>query len=141
MKYIYVILAFVLVSNIQAKEIETEQYRVVGYKKGNNSIHSVSNTVKLTPKLHLYIPNAFSPDNDGINDTFFAASDNLDEFKMNVYNRWGELIFTSSRIGSIWDGMYKGTEAPQDAYVYVIEAKKFSDEHMTVFKGTVSLVR
>lgn len=139
MKNIILIIALLIGCNIQAQR--SDLYRVVAFQKDNNRIHSESNTVKLATKLHLYIPNAFSPDNDGINDTFSATGDDIDEFNMTVYNRWGEVVFLSTSLNNSWNGNYKGKEAPQDTYVYVIETKRSSDDKLSIHKGTISLLR
>lgn len=134
------IAAMILTSSLFGQDTAGEVFRVVAFKKNDNSIQSISNQVKMKPKLHIYVPDAFSPDGDGINDLFFAVSDNVDLFSMSIYNRWGELMFTSSDISENWDGQFKGEKANQDAYVYVIEAKRLGDINSSVFKGTVSLI-
>ena len=134
------IAAMILVSSLFGQNTAGEVFRVVAFKKNDNSIQSLSNQVKVKPKLHIYIPDAFSPDGDGINDLFSAVSDNVDVFTMRIYNRWGELIYTSSDITETWDGKFRGEKANQDAYVYLIEAKRLGDINSSVFKGTVSLI-
>jgi gliding motility-associated-like protein len=72
--------------------------------------------------LLIWVPNAFSPNGDGLNDEFMAYS-NLDvdiTFKMMVFNKWGEEIFSSTDINKGWDGTFKGAVCPQDMYTWVI---------------------
>ena len=72
---------------------------------------------------NIYIPNAFSPDGDGLNDEFkvIGNSDNISTFHMYIYDRWGTLVFESSDISAGWDGKYKGNPSPTGAYVYKVE--------------------
>lgn len=116
-------------------------YRVVAFKNTDNYIVSVSNIIEHKKKLHIHVPNAFSPDGDGINDTFAAVSDGVEDYTMDVYNRWGEVIFHSEDISESWNGEYQGRKLVQDAYVYVISARAIEDDKSTILKGTVSLIR
>lgn len=116
-------------------------YRVVAYKNTDNYVISVSNIIECKKKLHIHVPNAFSPDGDGINDTFAAVSDGVEDYIMDVYNRWGEVVFHSENISESWNGEYKGIKSVQDAYVYVISARAIEDGQPTILKGTVSLIR
>ncbi len=83
--------------------------------------------VTVEPEFTLYVPNAFTPNGDGKNDIFLAYGNEISSFKMGVYDRWGNLIFTSDDIMSGWDGRASdGSEiAQQDVYVYKIAVKDF----------------
>jgi gliding motility-associated-like protein len=93
---------------------------------------------------YLNIPNAFSPDGDGLNEYFFPRellSSGVTVFKMDIYNRWGENIFTTDKIdGRGWDGMYNGKPQNMGVYVYVIDVE-FKNKIKKSFKGNVTLVR
>ncbi len=74
----------------------------------------------------LYIPNAFSPNNDGINDLFLIASSPETEvlkFDLKIFDRWGNLIFNSDNIVDSWNGTYKDRLVPEGVYVYIIDTK------------------
>jgi gliding motility-associated-like protein len=88
----------------------------------------------------LYVPNTFTPDGDGINDTFFAKATEVKTFKLYVFNRWGDKIFESDRLDRFWDGTYKGTASPIDTYVWRIDLTELSGE-ASVHYGHVNLVR
>ena len=82
-----------------------------------------SDSVLLRPcELLIWMPTAFTPNGDELND-IFAPKYNLDldfEFKMLVFNKWGEEIFSSSDIKIGWDGTFKGVPCPPDMYTWTI---------------------
>lgn len=98
-------------------------YRVTAFKKGKNNMFSVSNTVEITPPVSVYIPNAFTPDGDGLNDIFIPVGKGITEYTLQIFDRWGELIFQSSDFNKGWDGTYKSEPVPMGSYVYKISAK------------------
>jgi gliding motility-associated-like protein len=81
--------------------------------------------VEVTPDFALYIPNAFTPDGNGKNDVFQPMGVGIDEdnYRMDVFDRWGENIFTSNNFRKGWDGSVKGSSktAPQGVYVYKLQ--------------------
>ncbi len=76
--------------------------------------------VYITPHISIYIPNAFSPNEDNHNNTFRAYGENIEEFQMWIFNRWGQEIFYSAVMENGWDGTYKGKQVENDVYVYRI---------------------
>ena len=78
--------------------------------------------VIINPFSTIYIPNAFTPDDDGINDTWFVKGSNMYEFELKIYNRWGVLMFYTNDPFEGWTGLSPKTskEAEQDVYVYTI---------------------
>lgn len=99
--------------------------------------------VTVKPSFELYVPNAFTPDGDEFNNTFMASGYGILEtdFTMEIYNRWGELIFESHNMQIGWDGSYAGTERVQDGtYTWVI---RFKDLTNTLHEknGHLSLLR
>ena len=94
---------------------------------------------------NFYVPNAFSPDGDGLNDVFKVTcnSENISSFRMYIYNRWGALVFESKEISLGWDGEYKGKPASQGVYVYKIEYSigTSAQDESRLKSGTVMLVR
>ncbi len=103
-------------------------YRIVAQRNdgfGNNDnreVKSTSNEDCVTGISKLYVPNAFSPNDDGINDAFFAKGLYIQKFKIKIYDRWGSKVFESSDINEKWDGTFKEKRAPEDVYIYVIQA-------------------
>ena len=92
----------------------------------------------------LFVPNAFTPDGDGYNDTFNAKADNIIEYEMLIYNRWGDMIYQSESLENDWDGTFMGKEVQIDVYVYKIYYT-YQDESGSINKGQqtgrVSLIR
>jgi gliding motility-associated-like protein len=91
-----------------------------------------------------FIPNAFSPNKDGVNDFFMPQINNIMEYQIEIFDRWGEEIFYSSDINVGWDGNYKGHAAQMEVYVYQITVKGHDAELRVGNKsivGVVSLVR
>ncbi|MCB0597700.1 MAG: gliding motility-associated C-terminal domain-containing protein, partial [Phaeodactylibacter sp.] len=96
----------------------------------------------------VYIPNAFSPNEDGRNDRFVLYADvpNVQEVaSMQIFNRWGAVVFEQSNflpndLSLGWDGTFKGKEAPAGAYTYVFRVR-FLDEVELEYTGAVHLVR
>jgi len=80
-------------------------------------------SVLLEAPAHIYFPNAFSPDGDGINDTFGPVGHSIDEFEMSIFNRFGELVFYTDDIHVRWDGTVNGKEQLTGVYVYKYRAK------------------
>jgi len=89
----------------------------------------------------IYVPNAFTPDGNSINAEFFALGVNIDDFKMEVYNRWGELIYTGDAQSKSWDGTYKNLPCPDGVYVWKIYYSDLFTEDSYTIAGHVSLLR
>jgi len=68
----------------------------------------------------IFIPDAFTPNGDAHNNVFAAKGSNVKDFEMLIFNRWGELIFSSNNINNGWDGTYQGHLVQQDVYVWKI---------------------
>ncbi len=110
---------------------------------GEDSVY-VRFTVPPSPEPQpglIFLPNAFSPDGDGLNDAFRAitSSGNIASFRMYIYNRWGVLVFESNDITRGWDGSYDGRQAPAGTYVYRVDYTA-SDQDFNL-TGTVVLIR
>ncbi len=99
----------------------------------------------------LAFPNAFTPANngptDGVydpasydNDFFFPVHDGVEKYRLQVFNRWGELVFETSDVRKGWDGYYRGQPAKQDVYAWKAYAR-FSDGRETTLSGDVTLIR
>lgn len=90
-----------------------------------------------------YMPNAFTPNGDGINDVFMPTALDIVDLEFEIFNAWGERVFMTSNPQQGWDGTYKGKLSPQGIYLYKISFKGYSNKLLRNynFKGTVSLLR
>ena len=88
----------------------------------------------------LYIPNAFSPNGDGINDVFLAYGTNIKTIKMQIFNKWGELIYESDDKTKGWNGKYEDQFVQMDVYVYRIECE-WIDGNTRKRIGNISLIK
>ena len=116
-------------------------YRVVAFKNQNNPIESISNAVVIEKPYAIYSPNAFSPDGDGINDLFKISGQGMIDFQIEIFNRWGQMVYESIDLSNGWDGTFKGKNLPTGTYVYKIKTSKYGVEQKLVKNGTVALVR
>lgn len=95
---------------------------------------------------NIFIPNTFSPNNDGVNDWFFPRGSGLFKIQgMRIFNRWGELVFQKANITpndplSGWNGRYNGRLLTSDVYTYLIEIVCENSEVLS-FKGNVTLIQ
>ncbi|MEZ4737973.1 MAG: gliding motility-associated C-terminal domain-containing protein [Flavobacteriales bacterium] len=89
----------------------------------------------------VWIPSSFTPDNDGINDKWYWVSEcKAEDFVMQVFDRWGELIYTSKDPFGSWDGTANGATAPTGVYVYNTSYRLPYQERKEA-KGAITLVR
>ena len=88
----------------------------------------------------VFIPNAFTPNGDRVNDILFVRSVFIDEMQLIIYNRWGEEVFSTRDINIGWDGTFKGKELPPDSFAYWLTARCL-DGVSIVRRGNVSLLR
>lgn len=96
--------------------------------------------VPLCQEPYIFIPRAFSPNDDGLNDKMFVRGEYLKELEFAIYNRWGERVFYSTSLENGWDGTYNGKPVAPDVYGYYVKGtcKKgeqfFSKGNITVLK-------
>lgn len=103
---------------------------------------TVVKILEVEDQYSLYIPKAFTPNNDGRNDEFEAYAPNVAEIQIAVYNRWGQRVFAASQFPFKWNGRMNntGSELPSGSYVYSIQAiDKYGKKR--AYNGTVNLLR
>lgn len=105
-------------------------------------VDTISHIVTIEVPYLFFIPNAFSPNEDGKNEIFTVKGEGIIEFSMMIFDRWGNFIFYSDDINEGWDGKANlGTEVAQnDVYVYSIKLTDLKKKTHN-FKGTVTLVK
>lgn len=119
---------------------ERRIYRVTAVQSANAGIISQSNHAAVAPEMTLFVPNTFTPNGDGLNETFGAKGEGIGWYDMQIYDRWGNLIFHSSNPNQQWDGTYNRKKAPEGAYVYKIFARGVFEGAKSI-DGTVTLLR
>jgi gliding motility-associated-like protein len=103
---------------------------------------SASDSINIYYDPILYIPNTFTPDSNpnGLNSYFQAIGSNIADFKMDIYNRWGELIRTLNSLDETWDGTYNGAQCQDGTYTWKVVLTDFEQiNHVHV--GHVNLLR
>ena len=91
-------------------------------------------------KTFIFVPTAFTPNGDGLNDQFKVVSQDIINIDMQIYSRWGERLFESKDQNYGWDGTYKGVRVEDGAYLYLIEAQT-TDMKWHTLNGTVTVLR
>jgi len=110
----------------------------------NNCVGVDSILVQDVCPTFVFVPNVFSPNFDGVNDYFAIQGRNILSLKMSIYDRWGELIFSSNEIDVAWDGTFKNQVLPDGVYVYLIEVEGYDykgDTYNELFKGDLSILK
>jgi len=82
---------------------------------------TVYKAIEVMPEYYIYVPNAFTPNDDRNNPYFSISTINIASVHLHIYNRWGEMIYESDDKYFRWDGTYKGKMVPDDVYVWVID--------------------
>jgi gliding motility-associated-like protein len=117
----------------------TVKYTVTDALTGCQS--ETEKTVIVTPYFRLYIPSAFTPNGDGLNDIFEIYGSAIEKYELNIFDRWGGKMYESVNISQPWEGKVSGAhDAPQGAYVYMIKVKDNKGKEYE-YTGTVTLLR
>lgn len=106
----------------------------------NEGIISYSNIADASGRSSLFVPSAFTPNSDEHNNIFTVVGAYIKSFEINIYNRYGEKIFTGHSLDESWDGSYKGEPVQEGAYVYVINALGIDTKHHNL-SGTITVLR
>ena len=123
--------------------IDTGTYIVMLITSNNfGCIDTAYEKVVVIPEVTFFIPNAFSPNNDGFNDTFIPKGVFISYFEIVIFDRWGNSIFFSDDINKHWDGIanYGLEKAQQDVYVYRIKIIDIYNRKKN-YIGNISLLR
>ena len=103
--------------------------------------------IDIAPKVAYFLPNAFTPNSDALNDLFFGKGFflGMQNFNLTIWNRWGELVFEASdfkpndpTVG--WNGEFDNRPMNPGVFVWVAEVS-FIDGYREVYKGSVTLIR
>jgi gliding motility-associated-like protein len=144
MKPLTLILLFLVICNFLIAggndDKNKMKYKITAVKKGETAVISESNISEINLPLAIYIPKAFTPNGDGLNDSFGIAGEGISEFNISIFNKWGEMIFESKSLDDQWNGMYGGVVVQDGAYVYHIDIRT-TDKKSVVKSGTVTVLK
>jgi gliding motility-associated-like protein len=120
---------------------KTPGYVLIKAKVGGKSITFGSPARVKFAAINIYVPRVFTPNGDGTNDILKPILVGIASFHyFSVYNRWGNLIFTTADANQGWDGRFKGVPQPVETYLWIAEGIDVEGRKI-VQKGMVSLVR
>jgi len=102
---------------------------------------TVTKEVVILPEVIIYAPNTFTPDGDEFNQTWRIYIEGVDEFnfELQIFNRWGEIIYESHDVNASWDGTYNGQLVPQGTYTWIVRAKETISDRKHVWNGHIFL--
>jgi gliding motility-associated-like protein len=137
-------------------KISTDQnpeykYRDTGFFKVRLTVKNqyycsdtIEKMLRVIPEVTFYMPNAFTPNDDAINEEFKGKgfTVGMNNFNMSIWNRWGELLFNTNNVDSGWNGLKNntGSPAPEGVYIYEVSYKN-PDGNLQRIKGYVTLTR
>lgn len=139
--YTYSIPGYIMQQDSVIAELDAGSYHYVISDMHNCLASGDADITKESRNCAVFIPNAFSPNGDGINDLFrIIAHDDIHDYHMAIYGRWGQLIFECNDPEKGWNGMGKGGSLPTGSYLYIIT---FTDSKMQARKekGVFLLIR
>ena len=126
------------------KAIATKNYKVTITDLNTGCVVVAFKRIKVVEvncgEPDIFIPSAFTPNNDLANDVLFVRGSNVKSIDFQLYNRWGEQVFETQNINVGWDGKYKGREVDPGVFVYHLKAICFDDQEYFT-KGDVTLIR
>ncbi|MBK7148448.1 MAG: gliding motility-associated C-terminal domain-containing protein [Bacteroidetes bacterium] len=129
-------------ANTDATPIANTLYTVNVTDENGCSASSETN-VTVNSITDIFIPNAFSPNNDGNNDflQLYGDVNTIQYIDFKVFNRWGEMVFSSSNHQFQWDGTYKGELVDRGAYIYTMNVVFINGYSRDDYKGSVTILR
>lgn len=120
---------------------DTGNYDITLYvTKNKGCMDSISKTVNVIAKPYLHVPNAFSPNGDHLNDAYEVVARNISDFKIAIFNKWGEQIYQSTNQDFSWDGQYQGQDVPLGSYLYEVTAKSYQGEFLKK-SGSIKILK
>jgi gliding motility-associated-like protein len=126
--------------NPEASPIQTTVYQLTVFDE-NNCPRLAQFTLFVQNQLLLYIPNAFSPNGDGLNDLFQVYAPGATGVQMKIFNRWGEKVYDyEGDFTGGWNGFYKGDLAQIDVYIYYVEVI-YQDGQKIAKEGSITIVK
>lgn len=141
LKNIFLLLLIITSTTVFAGGDDQQTYRVVAHRSGAAGVESVSNTSSVVVPANIYIPNAFTPNGDGMNDVWMPSLTGVEQFNIHIFNRWGEVIASGEEVLSGWDGNVNGVSSPNGVYVYKISGWNADRTKFYEYTGSINLIR
>ena len=106
------------------------------------TIKPVNAVIIPPPEPIVYVPNAFTPNNDGLNDLFkIKIVGEISVSHLKIYNRWGQLVYNDANLNRYWNGKLKGVDLPAGVYVWIIDGVDTYYKKTFAKKGFITLIR
>ena len=104
---------------------------------------SITNFIQVHEEVLLYAPNTFTPDGDKFNQTWkvFAVGLDPEKFELQLFNRWGEMVFHTKDVNEGWDAIYKGKEVQEGTFNWSVFAGNKYDDNKYIYRGSVNVIR
>ena len=96
--------------------------------------------IRIEEEWYIFVPNTFTPDGNRLNSAFSASTIGINSLEINIYNRWGEIIFTSNDQLFRWDATYQGVLVPDGTYTYSINFETNSGRQKDIV-GHINVIR
>ncbi|MEM9981652.1 MAG: gliding motility-associated C-terminal domain-containing protein, partial [Bacteroidota bacterium] len=132
------ILSYSLASEEEDTENQILRYRIEATT--SSGFVSASNVVTIERPARLFLPSAFTPNGDQLNDIFSGKGVFISEYSLEIFNKNGLKVFTSNELQEGWDGRYNQQDQPADTYLYVAEIKDVNGRTQQ-YQGTLQLIR
>jgi gliding motility-associated-like protein len=128
---------------VTPEESGTYTYTVTVTDSGCESVLDIEVVVREAgcDERHVFLPDAFTPNDDGVNDLLFLRSNSLVDMYLVIYNRWGQKMFETTEQDVGWDGTYKGEKLPPDVYGYYLKYTCVGETESRERHGNVSILR
>jgi len=101
---------------------------------------SIRKWITIEEAYYIYIPNTFTPDENRFNNTFSAVTTGIQNLNVTIFNRWGELVYSSGDLNFKWDGVYNGVLSKQGTYIYKVNFTTNSGKELDL-EGHVNLLK
>lgn len=115
------------------------RYRVIAREEGGDNAWSQSNDIYLIQKPIVYVPNAFTPNGDLLNDIWGIKHAFVKDFQLTVYNRWGQKVFETSDKNEIYEGIFKSITPSDNVFIWTIRYTGW-DKSIHFEKGNVTIL-
>ena len=130
-------------SEIAVSLEESGTYDVLRYVENDFGCYDeIIHSVQVDDIFSVFVPTAFTPNGDGLNDIFLAKGSGISNFEMKIYDRWGELVYVSENIEFGWDGKINHSSDVMEngTYMYHIYVTDYN-EKVWVYNGELNLMK